>query len=714
MVKPIVLPITYKSDPRGLRKAESQLKGFATGVGKVAAGAVAAVGVIGAVSVKAFADFDSAMTQSLAIMGNVSDTLRNDMSDAAREVAKTTTFSANQAAESYFFLASAGLSAEASIKALPQVAAFAQAGMFDMALATDLLTDAQSALGLTVDDTAKNTENMARVSDVLVKANTLANASVEQFSTSLTTKAGAALKVMGKDVEEGVAVLAAFADQGVKAELAGNQLSIILRDLSTKAIKNKADFAEMGIQVFDDAGEFRNLADVIADVEGALGGMSDETAKATLLQLGFSDRSLGSLMTLLGQSEAIREYEAELRNAGGTTEEVAGKQLETLNAQLGLLKDEIVDVGIELGSHLAPAFGGLVTALKPVIRQVGAQLIVSFKLLIPVIQQLFEFLPRLIGALIPLIPTMISIADLFFRMAGDLLPLFVTVLGIFLPMLVSLTEFLANNSEAVTAVAVAVVAATVAVKTWNSAVLIGQVIFKLFNTTIRANPLGALITALIAVVAGLTFFFTQTEVGRKAWAVFSEFVVTTATAIGDWFAYVFGEWLPGLWSGFVEFLSEGFAGFKEGFFTALEAIGNFFKSMVNGYISMWEDFVNFFIRGINNIIRGINRLSFTIPAIGDLPSATIGFNLPTIPNLTLPRLAEGGIVKAQPGGIIANIGEGRYDEAVVPLKPGMKMGSTYNITVNAGMGADGQRLGEQIIKEIKRYERQSGPVFARA
>ena len=71
-------------------------------------------------------------------------------------------------------------------------------------------------------------------------------------------------------------------------------------------------------------------------------------------------------------------------------------------------------------------------------------------------------------------------------------------------------------------------------------------------------------------------------------------------------------------------------------------------------------------------------------------------------------------MKARPGGILANIGEGRFDEAVVPLKPGTRMGSTFNITVNAGMGADGSRIGEQIIQEIKRYERQSGPVFARA
>ena len=94
-------------------------------------------------SVKAFTEFDDAMNQSLAIMGNVSDTMRGQMTAAAREIGRTTRLSAKDAAESFFFLASAGLDAEQSTAALPQVAAFAQAGMFNMAVATDLATDAE-------------------------------------------------------------------------------------------------------------------------------------------------------------------------------------------------------------------------------------------------------------------------------------------------------------------------------------------------------------------------------------------------------------------------------------------------------------------------------------------------------------------------------------------------------------------------------------------
>ena len=316
---------------------------------------------VGAGSVAAFSSFDDAMTSSLAIMDNVSDTMRNDMAQAAREVGKSTTFSATEAAKAYFYLASAGLDAAQSIGAMPLVAKFAQAGNFDLALATDLLTDAQSALGLTVDDTAQNIENMTRVSDVLVKANTLANASVEQFSESLTTRAGAALRLLNKDMEEGVAVLAVFADQGVKGAEAGTRLDIVLRDLQRASITNREEWDRLGVSVYDATGTMLPLADIVQQMEGLLGNMSDEQKRATLMQMGFTDRSVAATTALLGTSEQIRRYEAGLRSAGGLTEEVAQKQLKSFRSQMILAKDKLVDAGIAIGQVLAPKIQALVT-----------------------------------------------------------------------------------------------------------------------------------------------------------------------------------------------------------------------------------------------------------------------------------------------------------------------------------------------------------------
>ena len=344
------------------------------GTAMLSAGKVAAIGVgiagvaiagFAAAGVKAYGSFEDKLNQSLAIMGNVGPEMRAQMEDTARSIAKSTRFGADQAAEAYYFLASAGLDAQQSVAAMPQVAAFAQAGMFDLSRATALLADAQSALGMKSKDAQKNLAGMTRVSDVLVKANTLANASVQQFSEALTNKAGAALKVVGKDVEEGVAVLAAFADQGIKGARAGTALGIVFRDLQTKAIKNKDAFKEVGVSVYDSSGEMRNMGDIIADLEGALAGMSDEQKKATLTQLGFADRSIIYIQTLLGTSDAIKGYEASLRKAGGTTKEVADKQLESINAQFDLLKSNVADTMIGLGKELAPTIKDeLMPALK--------------------------------------------------------------------------------------------------------------------------------------------------------------------------------------------------------------------------------------------------------------------------------------------------------------------------------------------------------------
>jgi len=362
--KTSVIQVMIAGDSRDLQKAtKTGASAFGVLAGAAAAAAkviASAAGAIAGFSIREFAKFDDAMTRSTAIMGDMSDTMRTDMEQAARDVAKSTRFTAEQAAESFFFLASAGLDATQSLQALPQVAAFAQAGAFDMARATDLLTDAQSALGLTVDDTAENMANMARVSDVLIGANTLANATAEEFSEALTNKAGAALRVLGKDVEEGAAVLAFFADQGVKGATAGEALNIVLRDVTRAAGKNQDDFEKLGINVLDSEGNLRNMADVVDEFTDLLGPMSDAQQAVTLDQLGLT-RSVGNnIRQLLGGGDAIREYEDALREMGGVTDEVADKQLQSFSAQLDILQSGFADIGITIGEALAGPLGRFV------------------------------------------------------------------------------------------------------------------------------------------------------------------------------------------------------------------------------------------------------------------------------------------------------------------------------------------------------------------
>jgi TP901 family phage tail tape measure protein len=311
-----------------------------------------AISGIAAFSIREFARFDQAMTQSQAIMGDLSDSTKKAMSDVAREIGVTTTFAAHEAADAFYFLASAGLDAEQSIAAMPRVAAFAQAGMFDLARATDILTDAQSALGMGSDNAAENLANMTDISNVLVGIATKANASVEQFGEAFM-RAGARIRMVGVPIEEAAAVLGAFADQGTKGAAGGEALSIILRDLPRAAAKNAGAFRQLGIQVENADGSFRPMADIVGDFEKALDGLSATQQAAVFTTLGLTRSVADNLSQLVGTSEKIRQYEADIRLMGDVTQEVADKQLQSFSNQIALTRAQFTNIGLTIGEALA-------------------------------------------------------------------------------------------------------------------------------------------------------------------------------------------------------------------------------------------------------------------------------------------------------------------------------------------------------------------------
>lgn len=336
----------------------------ATSTAMLAVRSVMASGLVGAASLVSFAKMDKAMTQSLAIMGDVADFMKRDMQQAAIDLSLTSSTSMDKLADGYFFLASAGFTASQSLAALDEVNRFAIAGNFDMARATDLLTDAQSALGLTVDDSIQNMMNLTRVSDVLVKANTLANATTLQFSTALTRQAATSMRTFGIEIEQGVAVLAAYADQGIKAELAGTSYDRVLRLLSRSALENADAHKHFGLEVFDANGKMNSMVTITRQLEAAFKGMSTEEKVAALEALGFQARVQQAIFPLIGMSDEIERYENELKAAGGTTEEVADKQLKSFVSQMRIAWNHVKMVGRDIGEILAPKMQFLFDIIK--------------------------------------------------------------------------------------------------------------------------------------------------------------------------------------------------------------------------------------------------------------------------------------------------------------------------------------------------------------
>ena len=178
----VIVSANARQFERVLKRAEQKITATSkkmSSIGlKMSMALTAPLAAVATKSVYSFAKFDDAMTKSTAIMGNLSDDMKKKMEDTARTMSTQTITSAQDLAKSYYYLASAGMTAEQSIGALSTVEKFAVAGTFDMAKATELLSDSQKALGLDSKNTAENMKGLLRVSDVLVRANTLANASV--------------------------------------------------------------------------------------------------------------------------------------------------------------------------------------------------------------------------------------------------------------------------------------------------------------------------------------------------------------------------------------------------------------------------------------------------------------------------------------------------------------------------------------------------------
>ena len=179
-----------------------------------------------------------------------------------------------------------------------------------------------------------------------------------------------------------------------------------------------------------------------------------------------------------------------------------------------------------------------------------------------------------------------------------------------------------------------------------------------WNAALYANPIGLIIIAVIALIGVIVLIATKTTWFQTAWNASWGAIKTAAHAVGSWFKdTLWGSWIKGAWDAMVNkgvSVVQWFAGLGGKLRNVLGNVATIISSP--------------FRAGFNAIARFWNstagRLSFRLPSwvpgLGGL-----GFAMPH-----LPMLAKGGIVPATPGGMLAILGEGGQDEAVVPLPKG--------------------------------------------
>jgi TP901 family phage tail tape measure protein len=317
------------------------------GVSAPLAGALGAIGKFGA-------DFDKAMTESTSIMSNMNDALRKQREETAFTVARSTKFGATEAAEAYYDLASAGLSAEDSMGSLQTVANFAQAGVMKLSDAGDYLAGAVTAVGDASLGTTGKVEGMAKMADILTAANNSALGTVEDFAKAISTRAGGAINQYGLSIEQGVSALMAFASQNIKGQRAGEQMYIALRDMQKASVKNAETWKKEGIEVYNLEGNLRSMGEVINDIARYTEGMSAQQKFAAISLLGFQDKSRGAIQALLGMGPEMQRFEGILGDVAGTAERVAKKQMEAFSNQLKQVTESAKILGIQLFQDFLP------------------------------------------------------------------------------------------------------------------------------------------------------------------------------------------------------------------------------------------------------------------------------------------------------------------------------------------------------------------------
>ena len=151
----------------------------------------------------------------------------------------------------------------------------------------------------------------------------------------------------------------------------------------------------------------------------------------------------------------------------------------------------------------------------------------------------------------------------------------------------------------------------------------GMGIMKAFNKVAGLNPYVLIAAAIIAVVAGLVYFFTQTKTGKKIWADFVDFlksawdgIVSFFSGIGQWFADIWNgavDGAKGIWQGLVDW----FSGIVQGIQNIWNGITTFFSNLwttvIGGVQSVWGGVTGFF-SGIFNAVSSV--VSTVFSAIG--------------------------------------------------------------------------------------------------
>lgn len=337
-----------------------------SGIGTKLLPVTAAVTGLGAAAVKTTSDFDTAMSQVQATMGvtkdamsevdgqtvNTVDTLR----DLAKEMGAKTAFSASECAEALNYLALAGYNTQQMCDTLPTVLNLAAAGDIDLASASDMVTDAMSALGMGTDEATTMVDQMSKTASTT-------NTSVAQLGEGILTIGATAKSIKGGTAELNTA-LGILANNGIKGAEGGTHLRNVILSLQNPTDGAAKLMKELGVETYDSEGNMRSLNDILGDLNTSMDGMTS-AEKSNIIATIFNKTDLASVNSLLANTgETWNSLQQGITDSGGAAQQMADTQLDNLSGQITILKSAVEGLAISFGEALMPTIRSIVAKIQ--------------------------------------------------------------------------------------------------------------------------------------------------------------------------------------------------------------------------------------------------------------------------------------------------------------------------------------------------------------
>lgn len=320
--------------------------GFSAGLkslGSMAAKGLAAVTgsltALGGAAIKIGADFEASMSEVAAISGASAEQL-DALTEKAKEMGAVTKFSASESAEALKYMAMAGWDTQAMLDGLPGVMNLAAASGEDLALVSDIVTDAMTAFGL-------QAQESAHFADVLAKASSSSNTNVAMMGETFKYVAPIAGS-LGYSIEDTAVAIGLMANSGIKGSQAGTALRSVLTRLAKPPKEAAEAIKALGLEMTDAEGQMLPLSEVMGQLRTSFKDLTQEQKVQMAAALGGQEAMSGLLAIVNASEEDYQKLVKQINNANGAAQEQAEIMQDNLKGAIEELGGAAETLGIQV------------------------------------------------------------------------------------------------------------------------------------------------------------------------------------------------------------------------------------------------------------------------------------------------------------------------------------------------------------------------------